>query len=418
LLAGGTGAALLAREARHQADDAENVAALLTEMFVSGRSAPTLPSMSLRDFFAHAVDIALTDERLTPMRRCDLLYSLTVRAKDLYAFDLAERAARGLLQYAPDVAGPASLYVAVGHDFVASAAMLARGSDAISEAEDHLAQAEALYRELDLLDNVEYKTSHLRERIRLEQVRGDAVAMLQAAQRAMHAVQGMRPDRLLNMQVMVVWALMADEQHAAAAAEAASIVEATLSAAERDPALNNMLGWVQAIACRAEARHDPAAALARCGALLAGRENAPITRTAARALFGLGEAQAALGDDSVALVTLRRAEAMLLALEGEDVRSAELQGVREALARQLLRVGDAATAVSLQASMVDQRESYLGPHHPDAQRVRLDLAESLRSLGRNDEAADRITSLDPDKLSPSLAARFAALRDGAKGGPP
>jgi hypothetical protein len=409
VLAGGLAALLQAREARLHAAEAEDVAHLLAEILVASTNAPNLHSMTLRDFFAHATETALNDSRLTPRRRTKLLYGLSLRAKDLRDMALAERAARGMLLHAPAVAGPQSLQVAVSHDFVAGALLLARGHAAIAEAERHLAVAEAMYRDLDLLDNYEYTTTHLREIIRLEHVRGDPAAMLREARRTMEAMRGMPPDFVLNMQVMVVWALMFDEQFAAAAAEAAELVQIAEHTAESRPALNNMLDWLRGIACRAEARHDPEAALARCSSLLAGREQPAQTRLASRALLGLGIAQAALGDSVAALESLRRGEATLLALEGENLLSADLQDTREAMAAILLQHGDAAAAAALQRPLLALLQDHFGPDHPDTQRIALSLAESELALGLDPQATFRLAELPPEALRPSLAARHAAL---------
>lgn len=410
-LVGGIASLLFAREAQRQAAEAENVAALLAEMFVSSTNAPNLSSMSLGDFFANATGIALEDPRLTPKRRTDLLYDLSVRAKDLRDMDLAERAARGMLEHAPAIEGPSSLHVAVSHDFVAGTALMARGRAAIAEAEEHLAAAEAIYRKLDLLENIEYSTTHLREVIRIEHVRGDSAAMVREARRTIELMrkQGKPLDFVLNMQAMLLWALSFDEQLDAAAAEAAEMVRTAERTAVDQPALGNMLNWLRGMACRDEARTNPEAALVRCRELLGEREQAPRTRVDVRALLGLGEAQAALGERAAAIASLRRGEAALLAIEGENLRSADLQALREALARTLLAEGEAEQSAAVLEPLLEFMQEQFGAEHPDSVRLELSLAEAELALGRVEQARARVSGLPSAALPPVQAARHEAL---------
>lgn len=410
IVAGSAASLMLAREARRQATEATNTAELLAEMFVSSRSAPNLSSMSLRDFFANATEIALSDPRLPPLQRTDLLYDLSSRAKDLRDFDLAERAARGMLASAPAVSGPASLQVAVGHDFVAGAVLLARGRAGLADAEMHLAKAEALYRQLDLLQNPEYTTTHLREVIRVQQLRGDSAAQLREARRAIAAMGHLPPDLVLNMRPLVVTALLADGQPDAAAEEAVAILRDAEAAIPERPRLANMRDWLRSIACHAEAHRDAAAAIAQCSTLLADLGPEPSTRIAARALLGLGLAHGASGDTAAAIAALQRGAAILQALEGDDLRSPERQALHEALGRQLLRAGDAQAAVERLVPLAAHLDDYLGPQHPVSLRVRLDLAEGKAALGRSADADRLLAAIEPAALPAALRARHARLR--------
>ena len=114
------------------------------------------------------------------------------------------------------------------------------------------------------------------------------------------------PDLVLNMRPLVVTALLADGQSAAAAEEAAAILRDADAAIPERPRLANMRDWLRSIACHAEAHRDATAAIAQCDALLTDLGPDPSTRIAARALLGLGIAHGARGDSAAAIDALQQ----------------------------------------------------------------------------------------------------------------
>lgn len=412
LVAGGAASLVAGQRAQAQARIAERTSVLLSEMFVSNHNAPNLATMTLREFFSHAIDTALADTQLPAEQRSDLLYDLRIRAQEVRALEAAERAARGMLAAAPQVHGAQSLYVAAAHDAVASSVLMVHGRRSLDEAASHLAAAEAMYRALGLLDNPEYLTTHMRETIRLEELRGDSAAMVREARRGVQQIRQLKIGMYLNFRPMLVDALAADGQWAEAAAEADDTLAMAEAAVAETPAIANMLDWLRAGACKVRARSDPPSALTLCGDLVAAleRDGRLQTRIGARALSGLGHAHANSGDVAAALDDFRRAERELLALEGLDSDSREVQDVRRAIGRQLHLVDRTAEAIDIQRAALGALEDRLGASHPDALALRIELVESLMAVGLADDVAALVDArLDASSLKAGERSRWDAL---------
>lgn len=383
IVGGSVASLLMAQRAREETRVAETTSALLSNMLLSTHNAPNLPSMRLRDFFAHVVDTALADKELPAPQRYDLLYDLIPRAKEAGAAEASERAARALLAVAPAAAGARSLHVAVAHDYVAAAAMHARGYLAIAEAERHLQQAQALYDALNLHDNPEYLANHLRARIRLHDLRGDYPAMLREARAAVEVARQHRPALRLNFHPLLVGALAANERWQDAAAEADWMVAQTEAQAAATPDIANMLDWLRSQACHMRAHVDVDAALALCGELIGRlrREDRLNTRIGSEALLGQGLAEAAQGRHQEALASLQAAGQSLDAVEGVQSQSRERLDLDRERARQLQALGRHAKALALRQSLLEAQSRRLGADHPETRQLRAELLESQRAAG-------------------------------------
>jgi len=383
IIGGSVASLLMAQRAREETRVAETTSALLSNMLLSTHNAPNLPSMRLRDFFAHVVDTALADKELPAPQRYDLLYDLIPRAKEAGAAEASERAARALLAVAPAAAGARSLHVAVAHDYVAAAAMHARGYLAIAEAERHLQQAQALYDALNLHDNPEYLANHLRVRIRLHDLRGDYPAMLREARAAVEVARQHRPALRLNFHPLLVGALAANERWQDAAAEADWVVAQTEAQAAATPDIANMLDWLRSQACHMRAHVDADAALALCGELIGRlrREDRLNTRIGSEALLGQGLAEAAQGRHQEALASLQAAGQSLDAVEGVQSQGRERFDLDRERARQLHALGRHAEALALRQSLLEAQSRRLGADHPETRQLRAELLESQRAAG-------------------------------------
>lgn len=383
VIGGGVASFVMAQRAREEARIAQSTSALLSSMLLSTSNAPNLPSMRLRDFFEHVVDTALADKSLPALQRYDLLYDLTPRAKEAGAVDAAERAARGMLAIAPAAAGARSLHTAVAHDYLANAAMQARGHVAIDEAERHLQQAAALYDALDLHDNPEYLMSHLRARVRLQHLRGDFPAMLREARAAVVVARRRRPFQRLNFHPLLVRALAVNGEWKAAAAESDWVLAQTEAQVAATPDIANMLDWLRSVSCETRAHADADAALAQCGELIARLERAGRmnTRIGSDALLGRAVAQAAKGWHEAALASLQAAGQSLDAVEGAQSQSPERFDLDRERGRQLHALGRYAEAIALQTVVLEAESKRLGATHPDVRELRAELLQSQRAAG-------------------------------------
>lgn len=418
VVGGGVTSFVLAQRAREEARIAQSTSDLLSSMLLSTHNAPNLASMQLRDFFAHVVDTALADTQLPASQRYELLYDLSPRAREAGAAEAAERAARGMLATAPAAAGERSLQTAVAHDYVASAAMHARGHVAIDEAAEHLRSAEALYAALNLRDNPEYLTAHLRASIRLEHLRGDYPAMLRVAREAVAVAKQHRPGLRLNFHPMLLTALAANGDWKSAAAEADWMVAQTQAEAATAPDIANMLDWLRSKACLMRAHADPGTALPLCDELIGRleREDRMDTRIGRDALLGRAVAQAAGGGHEAALASVQAAGRSLDAVEGADSKGPDRLEIDRLRGRELYLLGRHAEASALQQAVLEAQRDRLGAEHPETLQLRIELLESLRAAGKPiDDALMQVTADGRQRLSRDWLTRWDAVRGKSDG---
>ncbi|MBD8525846.1 serine/threonine-protein kinase [Pseudomarimonas arenosa] len=412
LVGGGTLALLFAQRASQQAEIAERSSALLSEMFVGNYNAPNLASMTLGEFFSHAIDTAIADQQLPAEHRYELLYDLYPRALEMRAFAAAERAARELLVLGPQAGGALSLHSAIAHDMVAGVLPFSRGYAAIAEIEQHVDAAERIYQQLGLTDNPEYGTTHLRVRLRLAELRGDAPQLIALARQGQNDGRHLRIGLRLNMRPWLVRGLLLDGQYAAAAAAAKQLLADAEAAAIDTPSLNNMLDWLRSLHCEAQAQAAPAAALGTCQALLdrLQAEGRWQTRNALDALTAIASAEAALGRHQLALANLDRADALRNVIEGTASTSRERQLAKAARARSLLVVGEASAATALFEDALQQLLLHLPEHHPQALRLRIELIEALlQSADHNKALLWMHERLETEHLAPDWRRRWQRI---------
>ena len=402
--------------ANQQAHIAERSNALLADVFLSDEQGPNLAQMSLGSLIANGVDRVISEQDLPPQSRKQLLATLTERAAEAGEFDAAERGARAVLQLANAQPPPRQLAILNASATLALVLLNSpKRTEFDAEIKELIAKVNA-HAAIASSEQAEPAIAGARASAFYAAYQHDFVAALQHSQTACAlAERWLSHDPWAVINARRTQAVL----YAAAnrPADAARAYQQLIAYAEQKllqfPKLENTVQWDRAELCSAFSKNAPEAALTLCQANLERLEKAQHMGSllAVENLSGLGRALARLDDSSAALQHYRRAENILIALEGAATDSLTMASIRRRIGTRLIQLEQPKQAVLPLEFALGVVQQSLSSDAPEQDEIRAELAQALARSGNTVRAKVLLAEIrNPAALAKAASERYQETR--------